>query len=46
MLICLECFLDEEPEQRDLPFSEWQLAPKLYDECSICRRRTLCAELE
>ena len=46
MLICLECYLKLEPEQRDNPFSPWQRAPKVGDECPICRRWTQCAELE
>lgn len=44
MLICLDCYLKEEPEQKDEPFSPWQLTPKVYAQCEICQRSTLCAE--
>ena len=45
MLICHKCWLQDTPEEADEPFSEWEQAPKLYDQCDICQRSTLCAEL-
>ena len=45
MLICLDCYLRTEPEQKDEPFSLWELADKVYGQCDTCQRSTLCAEL-
>ena len=45
MLICKQCWLAENPDEADEPFSEWLQAPKVYEQCEICQRSTLCAEI-
>ena len=46
MYICLECFVQAEPDYYDEPFSPWHSAPKVYTQCETCERSTLCGELE
>lgn len=45
MLICKACWLRDRPEDADEHFSEWDNADKCYEQCEMCQRQTLCAEL-
>lgn len=45
MLICKECFDKQTPDLRDKEPITWELAQKCYDQCELCQRSTLVAEL-
>jgi hypothetical protein len=46
MLICLPCYLEQNPEAPADPFNPWQRAEKVYDQCEICLTSTRVAEIE
>lgn len=45
MLICKQCFEKQNKDVRDEEPLTWELAPKVYDQCELCLRQILCAEL-
>ncbi len=45
MLICKECYQNEETKLPYQPDETWQQAQKVYEQCEICQRSCLCAEL-